>query len=102
LHPELAAKFKHYFGVDDENMIKLFEPRPVPGFGGNHVAATDGWGMGYNLNVHDEEFESESHRHNKNDGGPDPDLICTLGGDGLLMYACKSFILFYCILRFNY
>jgi len=91
LHPELAAKFKHYFGVDDENMIKLFEPRPVPGFGGNHVAATDGWGMGYNLNVHDEEFESESHRHNKNDGGPDPDLICTLGGDGLLMYASTLF-----------
>eukprot|EP00978_Attheya_sp_CCMP212_P007969 scaffold18524_cov56-Attheya_sp.AAC.2 len=85
LHPELAAKFKHYFGVDDENMIKLFEPRPVPGFGGNHVAATDGWGMGYNLNVHDEEFESQSHRHNKNDNGPDPDLICTLGGDGLLI-----------------
>ena len=35
LAPELAAKLKHYHGVEDrQNLIKLYEPLPVPGFGG--------------------------------------------------------------------
>lgn len=72
---DLAAKFKHYYGVDDEK-IKLFEPKPVNGFGGNHVAM-------------DDEIMGES-RANMMDH-PTPDLICTLGGDGLLMHASMIF-----------
>ena len=35
LAPELAAKLKHNHGVEDHhNLIKLYEPLPVPGFGG--------------------------------------------------------------------
>lgn len=77
LAPDVAAKMKHFFGVDDEKMIKLFEPRAVSGFGEN-LQVTDSSKL--------EEFES----HNFYDG-PDPDLICTLGGDGLLMHAGMMF-----------
>jgi NAD kinase len=73
--PDLAAKLKHYFGVDDEK-IKLFEPRPVPGFGGNHVSMDDEL-MG--------EFRSNMMEQTN------PDLVCTLGGDGLLMHASMMF-----------
>ena len=72
---DLAAKFKHYYGVDDEK-IKLFEPKPVNGYGGNHVAM-------------DDEIMGESRATFMEQ--PTPDLICTLGGDGLLMHASMMF-----------
>lgn len=75
--PDLAAKLKHYYGVDDDK-IKLYEPTPISGFGGNHVAMDDkimgkqqgSLGSGNNIT---------------------PDLVCTLGGDGLLMHASMLF-----------
>ena len=72
---DLAAKFKHYYGVDDEK-IKLFEPTPVAGFGGNHVAMDD--------EIMGESRANLVQQHT-------PDLICTLGGDGLLMHASMMF-----------
>jgi NAD kinase len=73
--PDLAAKLKHYYGVDDEK-IKLFEPRPVPGFGGNHVSMDDEIMGDFRSNMIEQ---------------TNPDLICTLGGDGLLMHASMMF-----------
>jgi NAD kinase len=81
--PELCAKLKHYHGVDDDD-FKLFEPAPVPGFGGNHIAM-------------DDELMGEAHLLIDDGSGPattsstTPDLICTLGGDGLLMHASMMF-----------
>lgn len=83
LAPEVAAKFKHYFGVDNEK-INLFDPPPATGFGGNHLPTSDHLynpvleqGLDHNTPIQ----KGESH----------PDLICTLGGDGLLMHACTLF-----------
>lgn len=86
LHPELSAKMKHYFGVDSDN-IKLFEPKLVPGYGGSHLKPR---GMTKaelqeNLNKHQDRYSSSE------DADAGPDLICTLGGDGLLMYASTLF-----------
>jgi NAD kinase len=72
--PELCAKMKHYYGVDDKKM-KLYEPVPVPGFGGNHVAL-------------DDELMGIRPVPSPQD---QPDLICSLGGDGLLMHAGMMF-----------
>ena len=78
LFPEAAAKLKYYHGVDDDH-IKLFEPQLVPGFGCDK----------YDLECFDasaiNDF-ADIERDNSN-----PDLICTLGGDGLLMYASSLF-----------
>jgi len=76
LAPDLAAKLIHNHGVEDrQNFIKLYEPLPVPGFGGNHVSVND-------------TFMGEA-KHK--DAQQNPDLICTLGGDGLLMHASMMF-----------
>ena len=70
LIPDIAAKLKHYFGVDNDK-IKLFEPS----------IATARRNMGI---VTDEKCVNGP----SNDG---PDLVCTLGGDGSLMYASQLF-----------
>jgi len=77
LTPDVAAKTKYYFGVDDgEAFIQLFEPKRVPGFGGNHISDS----LSYTYDLDDAE--------NPIIPDPDgPDLICTIGGDGSLMYA---------------
>eukprot|EP00521_Asterionellopsis_glacialis_P015456 CAMPEP_0195306348 /NCGR_PEP_ID=MMETSP0707-20130614/37154_1 /TAXON_ID=33640 /ORGANISM="Asterionellopsis glacialis, Strain CCMP134" /LENGTH=518 /DNA_ID=CAMNT_0040370563 /DNA_START=122 /DNA_END=1678 /DNA_ORIENTATION=- len=76
LAPDIAAKIKHYHGVDDENMIKLFEPREYPDFGNN---------------LQCNKLEEVGFKSHNTYEGPDPDLICTLGGDGLLMHAGMMF-----------
>lgn len=81
LQPEVAAKFKHYFGVNDD-MIELFEVKSEPGFGGNHLALDDPL---YNTHTFDDDDDNVS------DNNYPPDLVCTLGGDGLLMYASTLF-----------
>lgn len=75
--PEICAKLKHRYGVDDDK-IKLFEPAPEPGFGGNHVAM-------------DDELMGEYNLMSSSGDTPNPDLVCTLGGDGLLMHASMMF-----------
>ena len=86
LHPELSAKIKHYFGVDGRN-IKLFEPKLVPGYGGSHLKprGTTKAKLQSDLQKHQGQFSSSENA----DAGPD--LVCSLGGDGLLMYASTLF-----------
>lgn len=81
LVPELAAKIEYNHGVHNGN-VKLFEPRTSPGFGGNHVPIDDKWMAEFNhYDAHVQEMEQSSP----------VDLICTLGGDGLLMHANVMF-----------
>ena len=70
LPPDIAAKFKHYYGVDNDK-IQLFEA----------PSSTD-----KNTNVHLPKLGDDPV-----DDMNSPDLICTLGGDGLLMYASSLF-----------
>jgi len=80
LPPDVAAKFSHYYSVDNKKII-LFDPKPVPGFGGNHLPIDlTQYSSCSNLDD-DEEYDMSDN----------PDLVCTLGGDGLLMYASSLF-----------
>jgi len=74
--PELAAKLKHYYGVDDER-IHLFEQPQDPNEVDSRIR-----------NIDDEE---EEWIHDMNYAEPFPDLVVTLGGDGLLMHASSVF-----------
>ena len=84
LPPEVAAKFKHYYSVDNDK-IQLFDPKPIPGFGGNHLPSN-------NYQYHPE-VETDVNVVGDPPDAPDspPDLVCTLGGDGLLMHASSLF-----------
>lgn len=77
LVPDAAAKIEHIYGVNSNN-IHLFEPRTTPGFFGTHVSHDDAW----MLNRYQESPENQP---------AGPDIICTLGGDGLLMHANVMF-----------
>lgn len=75
LVPDLAAKLNHYYGVND-NRISLFEPEDFANLGERHANSEEG------------EWSDDT----LSDGfTPYPDLVCTLGGDGLLMYASMMF-----------
>jgi NAD kinase len=82
LNPDVAAKFKYYYEVDNEEIL-LFDPKPVKGFGASHLALDD-----IHYNAFPLPNDSDDVVHCDADG---PDLICTLGGDGLLMYASHLF-----------
>mmetsp|Transcript_8917 Transcript_8917/g.26503 ORF Transcript_8917/g.26503 Transcript_8917/m.26503 type:complete len:600 (-) Transcript_8917:123-1922(-) len=73
--PELAAKLKHYYGVDNER-IHLFEQPNDPN--------KEDWKVRH---VDDDEEEWIRDMNYETF----PDLICTLGGDGLLLYASSIF-----------
>ncbi len=68
LIPDIAAKLKHYFGVDNDK-IQLFEP------------SANGQQQ-FNLDP----STVQNFGQDKN-----PDLVCTLGGDGSLMFASQLF-----------
>ena len=72
LFPECAAKLKYYHGVDDDKHIQLYEMKPTIGYG------SDALYLDTEMTVKEEDMTF-------------PDLICTLGGDGLLMYASSLF-----------
>lgn len=75
LAPDLAAKLNHYHGVND-NRISLFEPEDFANLVERRADDEDG------------EWSDDT----VSDGlTPFPDLVCTLGGDGLLMYASLMF-----------
>jgi len=76
LVPDLAAKLKHYYDVDDRR-ISLFEKPRDPN--------EDKWKIRH---VDDEE---EEWVQDMNYVEPFPDLVCTLGGDGMLIYASMLF-----------
>lgn len=75
LVPDLAAKLKFHYGVDDER-IGLFEASAVFETRSSNVR-----------HVHDSEDEWLQDLLLE----PFPDLVCTLGGDGLLMHASMLF-----------
>mmetsp|Transcript_34353 Transcript_34353/g.83083 ORF Transcript_34353/g.83083 Transcript_34353/m.83083 type:complete len:551 (+) Transcript_34353:245-1897(+) len=82
----LRGELENYDNIDVEgDMIRIFDPKPVPGFGSG-----------------DELFDSSDGSAATNGSGcggegqmpadlSDADLIVTLGGDGLLMYAAHVF-----------
>jgi len=74
--PDLAAKLKHYYGVDDER-ISLFELPKDPNRVDSRIRHVDDAEEEW---VHDMKYVE-----------PFPDLVVTLGGDGLLMYASSVF-----------
>lgn len=76
LAPELAAKLKHYYGVDDDR-ISLFEQPKDPN--------------GVDSRIRHVDDEEKEWVHDMNYAEPFPDLVVTLGGDGLLMYASSVF-----------
>lgn len=76
LAPDLAAKLKHYYGVDDPR-ISLFETPKDPN--------QEKWKIRHVDDDDDEWFSDMMYRE------PFPDLVCTLGGDGLLMHASMLF-----------
>lgn len=73
----LAGKLKFNYNVDNER-IQLFEPEGTEGFGGNHVDV-------------DDQFKMNDFSGLPEDYDAPFDLICTLGGDGLLMHASMLF-----------
>ena len=78
LAPDVAARLKHYHGVDD-NRISLFDlpsyrPAVKPGLIVDELDNSVWYGDSF----------ADGHTHF-------PDLVCTLGGDGLLMHASMMF-----------
>eukprot|EP00814_Leptocylindrus_danicus_P000859 CAMPEP_0116020408 /NCGR_PEP_ID=MMETSP0321-20121206/9777_1 /TAXON_ID=163516 /ORGANISM="Leptocylindrus danicus var. danicus, Strain B650" /LENGTH=552 /DNA_ID=CAMNT_0003491089 /DNA_START=110 /DNA_END=1769 /DNA_ORIENTATION=- len=83
LQPEQAAKLK-LFGVDNE-LIDLFEPFPEPGFGSNTRIQQVVDETSRSFDQIPDEYDASRRKR------PGPDLVVTLGGDGLLMYASQLF-----------
>ena len=69
----------------DSDMIRLFDPQPVSGFGSGEQLN----------NINDNDDSSTTNGISKEQKPPadlsDADLVVTLGGDGLLMYAAHVF-----------
>jgi len=88
LFPDVAAKF-NYYGVSYDH-IQLFDPVPEPGYGGNHLASNDSY---YNNHANIIDFDHDNSDITNDEGKrtPIPDLIVTLGGDGLLLYTSALF-----------
>ncbi|KAL7516863.1 hypothetical protein ACHAWX_001838 [Stephanocyclus meneghinianus] len=69
----------------DSDMIRMFDPKPVPGFG-------TGGQLNTSMNeINVKNSGDEYHDYSSAADLSDPDLIVTLGGDGLLMYASHVF-----------
>jgi NAD kinase len=103
LMPELAARLKFYFGVGDSH-IRLFERELHPDFGSldfstrpapssklpttsNTASHQPPWLRNITNSIEiDTEFPEDTYKEQIS-----PDLVCTLGGDGLLMYASSLF-----------
>ncbi|KAL3805083.1 hypothetical protein HJC23_003311 [Cyclotella cryptica] len=81
-----AEELQQFPDVDmGSEMIRMFDPKPVPGFGtGGQLNASIN-----EMNVKND-WEDE-HDYSSPADLCDPDLIVTLGGDGLLMYASHVF-----------
>lgn len=73
LVPDLAAKLKFHYGVDDDR-IRLFEEDSAKRISRKTRYVDDS----------EEEWVNDMMLE------PFPDLVCTIGGDGLLMHASKS------------
>jgi len=79
LVPDLAAKLKYNYGVDDEQSkgkIELFEP----------PSETNAFRRDRHVDDNEEDWVRDLRPME-----PFPDLVCTIGGDGLLIYASMLF-----------
>jgi NAD kinase len=101
--PELAARLKFYFGVGDSH-IRLFERELHPDFGSldfsTRPATSSKLPTSSNVASHQPPWlRNATNSIAMDDDCPEdtykeqisPDLVCTLGGDGLLMYASSLF-----------
>ncbi|GKZ00394.1 hypothetical protein MPSEU_000992400 [Mayamaea pseudoterrestris] len=91
LDPSTAARLKYYHGVGDDH-ICLFEVKPTPGYGSDLSSSSANSPRSSSNN----KKLSATVRYDDIDKlVPNteytPDLICTLGGDGLLMHAGMIF-----------
>ncbi|EJK44266.1 hypothetical protein THAOC_37212 [Thalassiosira oceanica] len=87
LQGQLADEAKGQVELES-SMIRLFDPKPAPGFGtGDQIIASQ--------SMDTAEYESNVDDAAKDELQPadltDADLVVTLGGDGLLMYASHVF-----------
>mmetsp|Transcript_12072 Transcript_12072/g.34942 ORF Transcript_12072/g.34942 Transcript_12072/m.34942 type:complete len:574 (+) Transcript_12072:910-2631(+) len=80
LAPDLSAKIKHHHGVDNEKM-HLFEPPEISNMGQP---------LPENYHLDSEEWMDDTCLVDE-EVARFPDLICTLGGDGLLLHASMMF-----------
>lgn len=79
----LRGELKNFDNIDVESdMIRLFDPKPVPGFGSGDQLLDSGGSSGAATNGDEGENPADLS---------DADLVVTLGGDGLLMYAAHVF-----------
>jgi NAD+ kinase len=100
----LWGKLENFYGDDDRNddatipidlessMIRLFAPKPVSGFGSGEQLIDLGYADSATVTSSDDvrsEVDVEERRPPADLS--DADLIVTLGGDGLLMYAAQVF-----------
>jgi hypothetical protein len=100
LAPDLAAKLKHYHGVDNP-LISLFEsPSTGCGGGGRGMTGQHDDTMDPNLEFNwkvrhvdddEEEWIKDMMLYKQESSKQFPDLIVCLGGDGLLLHASMMF-----------
>lgn len=94
LDPSTAARLKHYHGVGDDHVC-LFEVQPTPGFGSGLSQRSCGPSGSNRGGRHGTPAALANHDDDMGQLVPNtefmPDLICTLGGDGLLMHASMIF-----------
>jgi NAD+ kinase len=76
LAPDLSAKLKHYYGVDCPRISLFVEPKDPN---------LEKWRVRYMDDDEDEWLEDMKYVE------PFPDLVVTLGGDGLMMHASMMF-----------
>jgi len=77
-------KLRNFDNIDlDSEMIRHFDPKPVPGFGsGKQLLSPSEDDVTNNSNGEDQQHSADLS---------DADLIVTLGGDGTIMYASHVF-----------
>eukprot|EP00573_Skeletonema_grethae_P000169 CAMPEP_0201690330 /NCGR_PEP_ID=MMETSP0578-20130828/3792_1 /ASSEMBLY_ACC=CAM_ASM_000663 /TAXON_ID=267565 /ORGANISM="Skeletonema grethea, Strain CCMP 1804" /LENGTH=531 /DNA_ID=CAMNT_0048175281 /DNA_START=127 /DNA_END=1722 /DNA_ORIENTATION=- len=81
-------KLKKFDNIDlDSEMIRHFDPKPVPGFGSGKQLLSPSVDDDNNITTTNSNGEKQQHSADLSDA----DLIVTLGGDGTIMYASHVF-----------
>lgn len=87
LQGQLADEAKGQVALES-SMIRLFDPKPAPGFGtGDQISASQSIETASNGSNFDDVAKDDVQPADLTDA----DLVVTLGGDGLLMYASHVF-----------
>ena len=93
LMKDLKKKYSDKLELDSDT-IRLFDPKPVSGFGSGEqlVGSTDDTKTSINIANGSNNGEGEEEKAGQPPADlSDADLVVTLGGDGLLMYAAHVF-----------